>query len=367
MKIAIITRSTLYTVPGGDTEQILQTAKFLKELGVGVELFLTTQKIDYSKYDLLHVFNITRPADILYHISKTKKPVVVSTILVDYTEYDMQHRTGLPGLILRLFPAGANEYIKTIARWVLKKDSLQSKSYLWKGQEKSIKEILQKASLLLPNSEAEYQKIEGLYGMKKNYSVIPNGIDSSLFFPPSESDSYRMEKDDKLILSAARIEGRKNQLNLIKALNDTTYTLLLTGLPAPNQKKYYEECKKIASQNIKFCGRVPINILVDYYKKAKVHVLPSWHETCGLSSLEAAAMGCNIVITEKGFTREYFGDDAFYCDPGNPESIFNAVEKAAQSDCRKELQQKVLNRYTWQQAAASTLESYQKIISICKN
>lgn len=362
MKIAFITRSTLHTVPGGDTEQVLQTAKFLRELGVYVELFLTTEKIDYTKYDILHVFNITRPADILYHISKTSKPVVVSTILVDYTEYDMQHRKGLTGSVLRFFPPGANEYIKTIARWMLKKDSLQSKSYLWKGQKKSIKEILQKASLLLPNSEAEYQKIEDLYKMKKKYSVIPNGIDNSLF-----SSSFESKKDNKLILSAARIEGRKNQLNLIRALNDTEYTLMLTGLPAPNQKKYYEECKKTASKNIIFCGRVPVETLIDYYKKAKVHVLPSWHETCGLSSLEAAAFGCNIVITDKGFTREYFGDDAFYCDPGNPESIFIAVEKAAQSDCRKELQQKILQTYTWQQAAASTLKAYQNIISICKN
>ena len=44
MKVAFITRSTLYAVPGGDTEQILQTARFLKELGVVVDLFLTTEK-----------------------------------------------------------------------------------------------------------------------------------------------------------------------------------------------------------------------------------------------------------------------------------------------------------------------------------
>ena len=200
-----------------------------------------------------------------------------------------------------------------------------------------------------------------LYKIKKKYSVIPNGIDNSIFYSSPES-----EKDNKLILSAARIEGRKNQLNLIRALNDTAYTLMLTGLPAPNQRKYYEECKKIASKNIIFCGRVPIETLVDYYKKAKVHVLPSWHETCGLSSLEASALGCNIVITEKGFTREYFGDDAFYCDPASPESIFNAVEKAAQSDCRKALQQKILQNYTWQHAAASTLNAYQNSISLCK-
>ncbi len=225
MKIAFITRSTLHTVPGGDTEQILQTAKFLKEAGVCVELFLTTEKIDYSKYDLLHVFNITRPADILYHISQTDKPVVVSTILVDYTEYDRLYRKGLPGLILRLFPNGSNEYIKTIARWVLKKDSLQSKSYLWKGQDKSIKEILERASLLLPNSEAEYQQLEQQYSIKKNYAVIYNGIDHTTF-----SFSPGIEKDDKLVLSAARIEGRKNQLNLVKALNGTDYTLAINRL-----------------------------------------------------------------------------------------------------------------------------------------
>jgi len=73
------------------------------------------------------------------------------------------------------------------------------------------------------------------------------------------------------------------------------------------------------------------------------------------------------VITEKGFTREYFGNDAFYCNPGNPESIFNAVEKAAQTDCQKDLQQKILQHYTWQKAAASTLKAYQKSLSQCKN
>ena len=362
MKIAFITRSTLYSVPGGDTEQIIQTARFLKEMGIAVELFLTTEKIDYSKYDLLHVFNITRPADILFHIAKTTKPVVVSTILVDYTEYDMHHRKGLPGLILRFFPAGANEYVKTIARWVLRKDSLRSKSYLWKGQSRSIREILKKASLLLPNSEMEYKALEHTYGVRKNYSVIHNGIDHSLFsFLPE------MKKDDQLVLSAARIEGRKNQLNLIKALNGTAYTLLLTGLPAPNQRRYYDECRRIASGNVIFCGRVPVKTLLEYYSKAKVHVLPSWHETCGLSSLEAAAMGCNIVVTDKGFTREYFGDDAFYCDPGDPDSIFKAVEEAARCSSQKKLQQNILKQYTWQQAAADTLDAYRKIISICEN
>ncbi len=362
MKIAFITRSTLNQVPGGDTEQVLQTMRFLQGMGVAVDLFLTTEKITYSQYDLIHVFNITRPADILYHINRTTVPVVVSTILVNYDEFDTYHRKGIPGLVLRLFPGSANEYIKTVARWVLQKDSLRSKSFLWKGQDKSIREIITKAGWLLPNSDAEYQELELRYGIRKKYSVIPNGVDSELF-----NLAPKFEKNKQLVLSAARIEGRKNQLNLIRALNNTEYTLLLTGLPAPNQRKYYEACKKAAARNIIFCGRVPINTLVSYYGQASVHVLPSWHETCGLSSLEAAAMGCNVVITDKGFTREYFGDAAFYCDPERPASIYEAVTKAARSEPPRKLQEKVLQQYTWQQAAACTLQAYKNILSVCKN
>jgi glycosyltransferase involved in cell wall biosynthesis len=359
MRIAFVTRSTLYDVPGGDTIQALQTVKQLRELGIEVDISLTHDKINYSRYDLFHFINITRPSDILFHIAKTKKPFALSPILIDYSEYDRLHRKGLSGLVLSRFPANTHEYIKTFSRWVSGNDSLQSRAYIWKGQRKSIQEIINRAAILLPNSEAEYRELKKRYNVEKMYSVVPNGIDPLLFHPDEKTG-----KDNKLVLCAARIEGIKNQLNLIRALNNTAYTLMLAGSPAPNQKKYYNECRKIASKNILFLNQVPQELLLDHYKAAKVHALPSWFETCGLSSLEAAAMGCNVVITEKGYTREYFGDDAFYCDPGDPESVFNAVENASQSDCRKELQQRILRDYTWQRAAAITLEAYKKILPV---
>ena len=97
MKIALITRSTLYKVYGGDTIQILETAEELRNLGIKVSIFLSHEKINYEDFDLLHFFNLVRPANILYHISKTNKPFVVSPILVDYSEYDKHHRKGFSG------------------------------------------------------------------------------------------------------------------------------------------------------------------------------------------------------------------------------------------------------------------------------
>jgi glycosyltransferase involved in cell wall biosynthesis len=358
MRIAFITRSTLYSVPGGDTIQVSQTARCLRELGAEVDICLADDTIDYRRYDLFHYFNITRPADILFHTGKTKKPFVLSPILIDYSEYDKQHRKGLSGIILRQFSANSNEYAKTFGRWLYGKDVLQSKSYLWKGQRKSIREILKKAAMILPNSEAENKKLREVFEVDQDYAVVHFGVDASMFFPDDST-----LKDDKMVVCAARIEGIKNQLNLIKALNNTAYTLLLVGSPAPNQKSYYDECRKIAAKNIIFHEHVPQKELLHYYKKAKVHALPSWFETCGLSSLEAAAMGCNVAITDKGYTREYFGNDAFYCDPQCPESIFNEIEKAANTDCQTALQQKILHNYTWQEAAKITSQVYKKIIS----
>lgn len=358
MRVAFITRSTLHSVPGGDTIQILQTAKYLGQYGIEADVCLTNAKIDYKQYSLLHFTNITRPSDILFHIKQTKKPFVLSPFLVDYSEYDKHYRKGLSGIILRQFSANMNEYAKTFGRWLYGKDVLQSKSYLWKGHRNSIREILKKAAMILPNSEAENNKLREVFEVAPDYSVVHFGVDGSMFLADEKT-----VKDDKMVVCAARIEGIKNQLNLIKALNNTAYTLLLIGSPAPNQKSYYEECRKIARENIIFHDHIPQQELTAYYKKAKVHALPSWFETCGLSSLEAAAMGCNVTITEKGYTKEYFGNDAFYCDPGSPESIFTEIEKAANTDCRTALQQKILQTYTWQKAAKITSDAYKKIIS----
>jgi glycosyltransferase involved in cell wall biosynthesis len=356
MKVAFITRSTLFAIPGGDTVQVVQTAKHLAEMSIVADIKLSKDVIDYEAYDLLHFFNVARPADILYHSKKAKKPFVVSTILCNYSEYDKHHRRGT-GVIFGLLPADSIEYLKTIARWMLGKDHLASKEYVWKGQHRSIAEVLRNAEMILPNSESEYLRIIKAYPLKLKHSIVPNGVDHHLF-----RRNTGIEKDAGMVLCVARIEGIKNQFNLIKALNNTRFKLLLIGSHAPNQKGYYNKCRRMASSNVTFIDHVPQEQLIAYYQKAKVHVLPSWFETTGLSSIEAAVMGCNIVITDRGDAKEYFGSNAFYCDPGVPESILVAVIKAAHSRYNENLHEMILNRYTWKRAATETLKAYQQTI-----
>ncbi|MGZ3924621.1 MAG: glycosyltransferase family 4 protein [Flavisolibacter sp.] len=356
MKVAFISRPTLYTVPGGDTVQMEETAQHLKEFDVEARILLSHQEINYKEFDLLHFFNLTRPADILFHINKSNVPFVISPILVDYTEFDIRHRRGLSGWMLRSVPSP--EYTKTLARWLLLKDKLPAKEYLWKGHRKAISEILQKAKMLLPNSIQESKQLEKSYPCAKTQSVIPNGINEKLFYRDGS-----VQKQQALVVCAARIEGLKNQLNLIKALNNTAFTLVLVGQAAPNQQRYYRHCKTIAKRNIVFTGPLDQPRLASLFRRAKVHVLPSWFETCGLASLEAAVSGCNIVATEKGFASEYLGSHAFYCDPGSIDSIYNAVSLAANSDRSNELHDKIVNQFTWRHAAKKTVEAYESCLN----
>jgi glycosyltransferase involved in cell wall biosynthesis len=356
MKVLFLARATLYSVYGGDTVQILSTAKYLRILGLTVDIKRCNESIDYATYDLIHVFNIIRPADTLYHVKKSKKPYVISTIFVDYSEYHKYNDRGIFRLLNRVFSGDRMEYIKTIARWIKNGESITSLEYLFMGHYKSVRKLALGASMLLPNSESEYRRFSKAYHVIKPYRVIYNGIDPEIF--KLENSAIHKERDPLNVLCVARIEGKKNQLNLIKALNNTPFKLTIIGKPAPNHMKYNEDCRQAAASNIIFEDFVPQEQLMDWYLRARVHVLPSWNETTGLSSLEAAYAGCNIVITPKGDTSEYFGSEAFYCEPDDIRSIYNAIEKASQAPFSDVLRNRIISVYNWKVAAEKTLAAY---------
>ena len=357
MKVLFIVRSTLFSNKGGDTVQVEKTASYLKKYGIDTTIRLSNESIEYNSFDLLHFFNITRPADILFHIKASGKPYVISPIFVDYSEFDRTVRTGFAGLLFRLLPTGWLEYVKVIARSIVANEKIVSKEYLLRGHYRSVQKILGNARLLLPNSENEFNRLVAAYRIKKEFAIIPNAVDEIFISNTSTTE----DRDPSLVICVGRIEGLKNQLNLIKALNNTSYQLLLIGNAASNQPRYYQECRKTAAENVRFLSFMPQEELVGWYQKATVHVLPSWFETTGLSTLEAAASGCKIVVTDKGDTVEYFGDDAAYCDPASPASILTAIQKASNKDTSG-LQNKIRENYTWKETARKTAAAYRSIV-----
>ena len=358
----MIGRATLFSHPGGDTMQLTKTAEYLnKTKQVEVDIVTVDKEIDYYTYDLIHLFNICRPADLLGVIKKAHKPYFVSTVFVDFSEAEKNHYKATRRFLSRIFNFNQLEYIKAIARILKGHDKLTDISYVYKGQKQSIREILKRAEMLLPNSKSEYKRLVLAYGVAKDYRVIPNAIDISIF-SADKPENKALNKFDNAVISVGQITPVKNQLHIIKALNDTKYNVYIIGSPSSNALGYYNKCKEIAADNIKFISHLKQKELAEIFKRAKVHVLASWFETTGLVTLEAAYSGCNIVISNRGDQTEYFRDEVFYCEPSEISSITKAVDLAYNSAFNVNLKSRIETDYNWEKTALETLKAY-KLVS----
>ena len=109
-------------------------------------------------------------------------------------------------------------------------------------------------------------------------------------------------------------------------------------------------------------GHMPHEQLASALAAARVVALPSWFETCGMAGLEGVLAGCRPMITNRGYTRDYFGDETAYCDPGDVASIRAAALAAADGPDPAALRDRILAAFTWDAAADATLDAYRAVL-----
>jgi glycosyltransferase involved in cell wall biosynthesis len=367
MKVLFQSRTNLFDAPGGDMVQMLKTKEFLEKKGVQVDISLEFEP-DLKEYDFVHLFNLMEPQDIYRQMINAKaqnKKIALSTIYGLYTEFERKARGGFFQKIANLLSPYQIGYIKVVIKHFFEKRFHKGVfKMLYKGYYAMMKEIVDNTSVFLPNSLSEMNRVADEFKLKNYYFVsVPNAIDKSIFTEEEHIIENKFSEYQDCIVCAARIEGRKSTLNLVRAVNQTKYKLILVGKESQNQKRYVEQVHSEAGENVIFLGSIPHKELRDLYKVSKVHALVSWMETPGLSSLEAAAMGCNIVVTKKGDTYDYFEDYAFYCEPDDVNSIKKAIEKAIETPFNPELKEKILKNYTWEKTAEETLKGYEKLLN----
>lgn len=346
--ILFISRSTLYSQPGGDTVQIEQTAAYLRQIGYRVDIARDSEGLKPEDYDLVHFFNLTRPADLLRYLPRIKR-LIITSIYVDYSAFE-KHQAGVIRKLLRnLFGKHGSEYLKSILRWLNGSDNFPGWTYLVQGQWLSVKRILQKSEAVVTASKFEQKMISRDFpNLKLSFKLIALGVEHF----KAETTLTR----HKEIACAARIEGLKNQLGLIRALKGTDYSLDLYGEVAKNQKSYLNACQFVGMEKVMFKGQRTHEQLQKTLSTYRVHALPSFFETTGLSSLEALAAGCQIVVSDHPIQKEIFGEHAHYCNPAIPDSIARAINEAMSdnSDHRLWVQQK----FSWKKAAQEISDIY---------
>lgn len=327
--------------PGGDGVQLRGTRAALEQLGVNISLTTELQP-DLAGFDIVHTFNTTRPQEPLEHCANAMrqgKPVVLSTIYWDAREYITRARRSIEA---EFTPPAAD---------LAALDCVEAQAAL----------VAEMADLLLPNASGEIELlVRNLGADPAKCAVVPNAVDPS-FFSAAPDEFVREHGLQDFVLCVGRLELRKNQHSLLAALRDTDLPVVLIG-PALDPQ-YRDLCRSYATGRVTFIPQVPHERLPAAYAAARVHVLPSWYDTPGLVSLEAAAAGCNVVSTDRGPTREYLGDMAWYCSPDDIDSIRRATLAAWQAPRSDRLREHVRSKYTWEIAGQRTLDAYRAALA----
>jgi glycosyltransferase involved in cell wall biosynthesis len=220
--------------------------------------------------------------------------------------------------------------------------------------------LYESSDLLLPNSVGEAELLTAELGISTPCWIVRNAIDPACF----HLDEAPPWSERSGVLIAARVEPHKGQLAVIKALKGTDIPVYIAGAPHPDHRYYFARCERAAqsSPNVQMLDRLDPRALGNLMRHVRVHVLPSQWETTGLCSLEAAACGCNVVVSDRGHVREYVLDDAVYCGLSVRE-IRRAVLGAHLSPQRVQLGARIARSFTWRDAASDTLAAYEWLLS----
>lgn len=340
-------------IPGGHRVQMEHTARALRELGVEVEEHLGS-RLPEGPWDLVHGFQLG--AREVADARGRGLPVVVSTIYVGLA-YTTSGGAGR-GSTARDAMGRGRRGIRYLTASLRGREHLSRLALREMATELDQVRAWSMADLLLPNADGEAQHIREDLGVLTETVVVPNAIDADLFTP-----GFDRAREAGTVLCVGRIEPHKNQLGTITALRGVPGTsVTVVGPPHPHHTAYYEQCRRAATDNVTLLPGVDHADLPALYARHRTHVLASWYETTGLVSLEAAASGCTVVTTDRGHAREYFGDDAHYCDPAAPASIRAAVTSALADEPSRRLLDRITTRYTWTETARQTLGGYELVL-----
>lgn len=343
-------------VPGGHRRQLERTAQHVRALGVDVDV-ASIDDASPRDYAIVHGFGVSRR--LAERTVAAGTPLVVSPIYWS-TAFELNYHW-----IEGPWRGAAKELRRRMATalrlLVGGRDAEARVAAFWRRHEGDAA-ALRFADALLPNAQAEGEDLTRECGVDPaRVRVVPNAVEPDAFDATSDLFERTHGRRD-FVLSVGRVEPRKNQLRLVQACRRLRRPLVLVDPVHPDHAAYRARVRAAMSGDMLCLERLSDEMLRSAYAACRVHALPSFFETTGLSSLEAAAAGARIVVNEQPHTREYFEEDAAYCDPSSVPSIAGAIARAWEAPSPQRLRQRIAERFTWRQTAEATVEAYREAL-----
>lgn len=358
LRVLIQNRPDALGAPGGDTVVMEELYRALRAHDVNVDA--ASGSPDLSNVDIVHLVNLTVAAtgkEVSQNALRQQVPYVITTLFEDWPLY-LNPSFEAARLFKEYLEQGRNE---TVFR-----NGLERMRRLPAGPRVGSEQIAIHAALLFACAESEAERLTDAY------PLITDRIRIAKFgIRPHEELAERDRKlvhealgFERYVLCCGRLETRKNQLMLLKAMEDSDLPVVLACGGFSYQPAYVDLVGKFKRRGIvRTVGRIGTHFLRELMAVASVHVLPSWYELPGLVTLEAASAGTAVVASDWGAIRDYLpGDLIHFCQPDDPQSIRMAIENALRTGPNPEAKQ-VADSYTWDAFGSATYNAYDEVLS----
>jgi glycosyltransferase involved in cell wall biosynthesis len=361
-RVLFLLRSDTDRLVGGTAEQLRQYARAVTERG-GEALLHTEPTRPPGRFDLAHVFNVDWPLEAARHMDialACADRVVLSPVHHDRRWEGVYHAQGRAGAHRQVASSvgldgfmrlrGAAQAAAVPRLWA------EAGGQLVRGVTRRQRQILERADAWFVASPGETDAICADFEVApRPVHVIRNGgewVDDGSGLPPLP---------DEFVLCVARVEARKNQLALARALVDLRVPGIFVGAPNPRHRAFVARFAAYVDEHpmLTWLPTLGRRETLAMFGRARLHALASWYELAALVDSEAAVAGCSIVTTSRSHSRDVIGDAAVYWDPGTGhDGLVAALGRGLDRTPEAETVRRFRNELAWERIREDVARAY---------
>jgi glycosyltransferase involved in cell wall biosynthesis len=239
---------------------------------------------------------------------------------------------------------------------------------------------IQKADGLVAVSQFTADLTNEVFGLHKEFTIIPNSIDVELF-NDNDNDNFNSNNNNTILYFGSLIR-KKGLLELPFIFNEVVKEnpeakLLLIGKDVPDvvsgKDSTWEMMQQLftteALQNVSYLGSVPYQEIKAHINKATLCVFPSFAEALPVSWIEAMSLLKPIVASDIGWANEIIEDgvEGFLVNPKDHKKYSQRIlrlmnDTKLQQQFGIKARAKVVHKFSIEIVSKQSLSFYEDLI-----